>query len=43
MAQISGRTGDKPLMLFNRDLIGLRYVEQLLLYKLSNITTEGGK
>jgi hypothetical protein len=43
LAQISGRTGDKPQMLFNRDLIGLRYVEQLLLYKLSNITTEGGK
>ena len=42
-AQICGPTGDKPLMLFNRDLIGLRYVEQLLLYKLSNITTEGGK
>ena len=43
LAQISGPTGDKPLMLFNRGLIGLRYIEQLLIYKLSNITTEGGK
>jgi hypothetical protein len=43
LAQISGTTGDKPLMLFDRGLIGLRYLEQLLFYKLDNITTEGGK